>query len=721
MKMNLKSFLLPLLATLFAAGCNNDDPTPPPTPQGAFTVDVRSITRTEATVVVTPEDKTLPYTFDVIEKAAFDKYYKGNAEAIVRSYIEYMTQEEGYTLAQVLEEMRSVGDDYFDYSSLDPQTDYIAYAIGLGDSGTCTTAAVTKPFRTADLDPVKPVDCTFRLSVSDISVSRAKIDVEPSDKQVPYYFEVVDYDGLAAAASPEAALEQVLAAGIDYYRSQGLGIEEAVKELRSIGNDGIDLEYGTLEPLTKYVVIAAGIDEWGRTTTEVATKEFTTQSVTPSDNTFDVSVEDISAIGAFVTVTPSNSDPYYAHVFEAANLQDRTDAEIVAAVEQTGSLDFQTYTGTADLDLSQDLESETNYLVIVFGYKEGATTAVTRTPFRTLEGGDPALCEFEFDVMAEGGLANMGVLPSDETVSYMFGMILASDYMDDEMLVETVREEMEIEAELSEMTLDEIYLLARYRGMAEETFPLQSRAEYVLYAYAINRDFSAAGPVCTEPWTAPEIVVSTATATVEWSKYYDGEALYEYDPVKYADGKQNLAYIPTTIAHSDDAVRWYAALYADDLSDRTDRSIINNLLQSGQENPTTLDYSWAYFFDVPYWGAAGTANTFCAVAVDGDGNYGPVFREVVKPVKSGCSPISDLVGSTNVVRNGRSVTFSSVGASALRSVQSGAARKPLEVASDKQLTLFDGPAAPRADAVLAPMRLAGRTADAGRVFGERLR
>ena len=29
-----------------------------------------------------------------------------------------------------------------------------------------------------------------------------------------------------------------------------------------------------------------------------------------------------------------------------------------------------------------------------------------------------------------------------------------------------------------------------------------------------------------------------------------------------------------------------------------------------------------------YWGATGTANTFCAVALDAEGNYGPVFRSV---------------------------------------------------------------------------------------------
>ena len=355
-----------------------------------FTVDVRSITHTEATVVVNPVDPAMPYTFDVIEKAAFDRNYNGSVEAVVNGYIDYMTQEEKMPLAEVLENMRSVGDDYYDFSTLDPETDYVAYAIGLGDSGTCTTLPTVKQFRTADLDPVKPKDCTFRVSVSDISVTRAIIDVEPSDKTVPYYFDVIAADRLAAADSPAAALEELMAEGIAYFRSQGYSLEDAIKELRSVGNDGIDLEYGTLKALTKYSVVAGGIDEWGRVNTEVATKEFTTQAVSPSDNTFSIAVEEITAIGAMVTVTPTNNDPYYAAVFEAAGLEGRTDAEIVAAVEQTGSIDWQTRTGKGELDYSQDLESDTNYLVVVFGYREGATTPVSRQTFRTEQGGDPA-------------------------------------------------------------------------------------------------------------------------------------------------------------------------------------------------------------------------------------------------------------------------------------------------------------------------------------------
>lgn len=367
MKMNLKAgFAFPLLAMLFAAGCSNEDTPGPPSAESMFTVDVRSITHTEATVVVNPVDPAMPYTFDVIEKAAFDKNYNGSVEAVVNGYIDYMTQEEKMPLAEVLENMRSVGDDYYDFSTLDPETDYVAYAIGLGDSGTCTTLPTVKQFRTADLDPVKPKDCTFRVSVSDISVTRAIIDVEPSDKTVPYYFDVIAADRLAAADSPAAALEELMAEGIAYFRSQGYSLEDAIKELRSVGNDGIDLEYGTLKALTKYSVVAGGIDEWGRVNTEVATKEFTTQAVSPSDNTFSIAVEEITAIGAMVTVTPTNNDPYYAAVFEAAGLEGRTDAEIVAAVEQTGSIDWQTRTGKGELDYSQDLESDTNYLVVVF-------------------------------------------------------------------------------------------------------------------------------------------------------------------------------------------------------------------------------------------------------------------------------------------------------------------------------------------------------------------
>ncbi len=720
MKMKFKNYL-PLLALFLAAGCSDDEPTPPPTPEGAFTVDVRSITRTEATVVVSPKDSAMPYTFDVIEKEALENNYKGSVEAVVRGYIDYMTQEEGASLPEVLASMRSVGDDYYDFTTLDPATDYVAYAIGLGDSGVCTTAATIHEFRTADLDPVKPVECTFRVSVSDISVSRARIDVEPSDKQVSYYFDVIPAEAFASAASPSAALEELLAEGIAYFREQGLSLEEAIKELSSVGDDGYDLEYGTLKPLTKYMVLAGGIDEWGRVTTEVATKEFSTQAVTPSDNTFEVVVEDITSIGAFVTVTPSNNDPYFAGVFEAAGLAGRTDAEIVAAIEQTGDLNFQTYTGEEMLDYSMDLDPLTDYLVIVFGYKEGATTAVKRSEFRTSEGSDPALCEFEFDVIAEGGIANLGVLPSDETVSYMFGMISKSDYIDEEMLVEMNCEEMELEAELGGLTLEELYKMARYRGINEASFSYVSLEEYVLYAYAINHDFTAAGPIFTEPWTAPEIKVSTATATIKWDKYYDGEELYANDPVKYADGAQNLAYVPNTVEHSSDAVEWYAALYADDLTDRSDQAIIKNLKNSGEQNSTTVSYCWNYFYDVKYFGMDGMVGTFCAFAIDAEGDYGPVFRSVVRTYKTGCSPISDLVGGTSAAGIERKVPFSSVSAPAFHKTETGLARKPVTDGRSVKHTLFEQPAAPREKAQLIPLRHAARHAAAKPVFGARLR
>ncbi|MFR2062721.1 MAG: hypothetical protein ACLS37_13060, partial [Alistipes sp.] len=183
------------------------------------------------------------------------------------------------------------------------------------------------------------------------------------------------------------------------------------------------------------------------------------------------------------------------------------------------------------------------------------------------------------------------------------------------------------------ITLDELFSVARYRGIGEASFPFVSLQEYVLYAYAINRDFSAAGPVFTEAWTAPEIKVSTATATVVWSKYYDGEALYAYDPETYSDGQMNLAFIPTTIEHSDDAAEWYAAIYADDLTDRSDLSIINNLLKSGQKNPTTLSIRGLISTMSPIE-APRYSQPFCAVALDA-GNYQASFPLVAMPLESG--------------------------------------------------------------------------------------
>lgn len=256
--------------------------------------------------------------------------------------------------------------------------------------------------------------------------------------------------------------------------------------------------------------------------------------------------------------------------------------------------------GAGDMELDNEgyLDPETDYTVWICGYESGSrTTAVTKATFRTLEPGDPAECTFEITVdPLKATSANVIVTPSDSSVGYYFDLLPKSEY---------------------------------------------------------TTDAQNLGDVFTYEFTTPEAVVSTATASVTVSKYYNGDELYAADPTTYANAK-NKAYIPTICNHSEDAVHWYIGLFGGDLTSETeysDATILYNLIDLGGG---LKDYE-----SINYIGAWGDL-TFFGVAEDANGDFGPVFRLLFPVSKEGASPVSDLIGAAGMGRASRSVYMSSV-------------------------------------------------------------
>lgn len=366
-------------------------------------------------------------------------------------------------------------------------------------------------------------------------------------------------------------------------------------------------------------------------------------------------MEDVTATNAAATITPANNDPYYANIFLKAELAGRTDEEILTAIQSQGIIQA-VHTGVYMLDAADRLLSGTEYEILVFGYDEGVTTAITRKSFTTLTGGDPAQCEFEIDSYGTSGNVLVGVYPSDETVFYFLDLIPKSAYPGDAALITNIESELKNLSRDTGLSIPDVMLDFCRRGVTEQDFNVESQQEYVIVAFALNMNGTAAGPVTKTDYTAEEIVVSSAKAAVKVLKYFSGQELYNYDPVKYAGGDGNPAYSLTEVTHTEDAVKWYAAIFSEDLSETTDKNIIKNLVDygGGEMNVDRLEtWLWGYFFDVAYYGRDGILNTLCAVAIDAEGNYGPVFRELYKPVTTGASPISELIGTKVATTKGR--------------------------------------------------------------------
>ena len=123
-----------------AGGGGSDEPS-----NNSFAVTVSAITSSSATVAVVPSNSDT-YYFDVIEKEILD-YYTDKKEfaaeyiAEVKDYYESY----GYSLADAL----SSGSDAYAYEdSLEPNTDYYAFAVGVSSNGAITTDVAVKAFTT---------------------------------------------------------------------------------------------------------------------------------------------------------------------------------------------------------------------------------------------------------------------------------------------------------------------------------------------------------------------------------------------------------------------------------------------------------------------------------------------------------------------------------------------------------------------------------------------
>ena len=664
--MKWKFYLLAMMtavATLFLVGCSSDDPEPDPVPPPPPPLDkivdiaVKENNATTPRGKVTPPDNATRYYFDVLSKADFADY-NNSPKAFMEFYIDWLKENNpDFTLDQIFEQILSTGEDSYEFPKLKAETEYLAFAVKVNDDGTIPEEGDTEAFTTIALPPLEKVDCKFVIDVTDIGASSATVSVTPSKTDVPYYFDLITKADYEAAGGDDAAVGQYVTEFLDFLiEYYSMSLEEVVDGIVSTGPDSYAYE-GNLDPETDYYVFACGLTTDGRINTDVGLKAFRTEAVKPSDNVFTLDITNITATGSLVTVTTTNDDPYIIDVWPTADIEGLSDDEIVATAEEMYGMWIMFLEGAGDMELDNEgyLDPETDYTVWICGYESGSrTTAVTKATFRTLEPGDPAECTFEITVdPLKATSANVIVTPSDSSVGYYFDLLPKSEYTTDAAIVAMIKEFMQSQADSKGITLAEAVERLQSRGRDAYDFGVESETSYLAFAYAIGDDAQNLGDVFTYEFTTPEAVVSTATASVTVSKYYNGDELYAADPTTYANAK-NKAYIPTICNHSEDAVHWYIGLFGGDLTSETeysDATILYNLIDLGGG---LKDYE-----SINYIGAWGDL-TFFGVAEDANGDFGPVFRLLFPVSKEGASPVSDLIGAAGMGRASRSVYMSSV-------------------------------------------------------------
>ena len=502
--------------------------------------------------------------------------------------------------------------------------------------------------------------------VENITSDAADITIKPSKGTAPYYFDF--YEAEEIAGMTDAEILQM----VKEDNRGNIPADYLDQGINTLYNADYFL-YNPMDSDTEYTVFAFGFDaDSQEATTEVFRKTFKTLpegGVAPGSLTIDVKIDDTAAPipgGVTASITPSDANSYYMIDFVLADdIKGMTDAEIIEFVEGKYGYyiswllykgDYQTL--PTDFGGSLALIPGADYYLVAFGHDGSAatTTTVSKAKFTAGAGPDPAGTTFGFeisDITANG--ATVTVTASKEPVTYMwdiFSDTMWSQIGGESGVAKYYKEKVFDHYGVVYSPVKIIEQLGAWYSGAEYTYStLAANAHYRVVAVCVDLQGNLIGsPSVGGEFTTLEAVQGSATAVASFDKYYDGDEVAEAGIYAQAAG---TAYIPTTYTVSANAEYYLAGLYGEDLSEYSDDTIIQVMKSQFPAKRTATSMNWMSSWD--------TNVTFVSVAVDEDGNFGALHRLPAKFVKSGVSPVSDLVAnSTASVKSKRPVLCSSM-------------------------------------------------------------
>lgn len=424
-------FLAAAAALSCATACSdkNEDSTDPATDPAELTFTLEASNATQETVQITvlPSQSAPTYLYLIAEKERFDAFASG--DALIESDLQQlgsMAEAAGKSREEYLAEVLVKGPVRSrTVEGLKPGTDYVFYAYGLTAAGAATSEVESLPFST---QPVALADCTFEVSES-VTRTSIRIDVVPSDKEQPYYYQLLDeerFARLGGGESPETAAAALLKEQIDYWLALGAAsVAEAVGSITLSGDHGYN--FTGLGSGREYHLIVFGVDAQGHVCTRTLHRALSTEAFAPSDNRIALQVDKVTWDSAEVGVTVTNDDPYLVLVKTAAELADKSDDEIIRAIAASYGETIQTRTrrGAYTLVCDKNLMPGTDYEALAFGYDGGATTALVRTPFTTEKENEAGDITFTFTL---AGDEQVTVTPSDPSLLYHWESIPEDSY-----------------------------------------------------------------------------------------------------------------------------------------------------------------------------------------------------------------------------------------------------------------------------------------------------
>jgi len=601
-------------------------------------LEVSEIGPTSITIDITASHPDMTWIPMVTYKEYWDQ--KPSDEDVYISdlaYFEYLAENAGISREEFLVDMLGMGSqEGIVIDGLTPNTEFVIYAYGLTADGERTTDIVA---REATTEKPYEGDITFDFDIKEEDYIMEFV-VTPSHKGVNYYHgvateaEIEAWKELAATDNLREAIQiGDIEANIDMFMSYDF--IDSRKDYFDMCNvyDTVDDGWERVNADTKYILYAAKWDEECQLLGEVSTAEYTTAPAEMSSNKFTVEIREVNQSQVTVAVKTTTYDPYVIIPMKSEDIEGMTDDEIFNYVTTAYDYLVREYTHNGDYTRTfSRMRPETDYTILVFGNTAGTmTTEMVKVEVTTTASGDPKDCTFTFNIVPGADTVWLEIDPSDK--GHFYNWLIypaeitaeeAKSYIHDTILGKYY--EGDIPA-FSSWELTQGYLTTTAYDLLPET-------DYKIGVVIMDYDTAEfiTDMVFSEVFTTEAMQYADINISVEWSDYWDGEALFNYGYSQF-EGCDNEAILPVSVNIDGDYDEYYYAIYSRDLTD--EQTLPDEMFYDDLSQGYSIK---SMIVSVPF----DTEMTIVAVAYDAMFKPSKLFRELIYLTKEGATPVEEF-------------------------------------------------------------------------------
>ncbi|MBQ3234166.1 MAG: BACON domain-containing protein [Alistipes sp.] len=622
-------------------------------------LEVSEIGPTSITIDITASHPDMTWIPMVTYKEYWDQ--KPSDEEVYISdlaYFEYLAENAGISREEFLVDMLGMGSqEGIVIDGLTPNTEFVIYAYGLTADGERTTDIVA---REATTEKPYEGDITFDFDIKEEDYIMEFV-VTPSHKGVNYYHgvateaEIEAWKELAATDNLREAIQiGDIEANIDMFMSYDfIDLRKDYFDMCNV-YDTVDDGWERVKADTKYILYAAKWDEECQLLGEVSTAEYTTAPAEMSSNKFTVEIREVNQSQVTVAVKTTTYDPYVIIPMKSEDIEGMTDDEIFNYVTTAYDYLVREYTHNGDYTRTfSRMRPETDYTILVFGNTAGTmTTEMVKVEVTTTASGDPNDCTFTFNIVPGADTVWLEIDPSDKGHFYNW-LIYPADitaeeaksYIHDTILGKYY--EGDIPA-FSSWELTQGYLTTTAYDLLPET-------DYKIGVVIMDYDTAEfiTDMVFSEVFTTEAMQYADIDISVEWSDYWDGEALFNYGYSQF-EGCDNEAILPVSVNIEGDYDEYYYAIYSRDLTD--EQTLPDEMFYDDLSQGYSIK---SMIVSVPF----DTEMTIVAVAYDAMFMPSKLFRELIYLTKEGATPVEEFekIGGSPSALEARTLTHSDKG------------------------------------------------------------